>query len=129
MRKGFFNKMQGRLGEDAAAEYLKSKGYKILKCNYKNKMGEVDIIAQKGEDLIFAEVKTRSSAEFGTPANAVTYYKKQRIVNSARWYMMENPANLNIRFDIIEVFGIFTGDSFEVENINHIEQAIAEVSL
>lgn len=129
MRKGFFNKMQGRLGEDAAAEYLKSNGYKILKCNYRNKMGEIDIIARKGEDLIFTEVKTRSSAEFGTPAQAVTYYKKQRIVNAARWYIMENPSEFNIRFDIIEVFGIFTGDGFEVENINHIEQAITEVGL
>ncbi len=129
MRKGFFNKMQGRLGEDAAAEYLKSNGYKILKCNYKNKMGEIDIIASKGEDLVFVEVKTRSSAEFGTPAQAVTYYKKQRIINSAKWYMMTNPSDFNIRFDIIEVFGIFTGDSFEVENINHIEQAITEVRL
>ncbi len=129
MRKGFFNKMQGRLGEDAAAEYLKSSGYKILECNYKNKMGETDIIAQKGENLVFVEVKTRSSAEFGTPAQAVTYYKKQRIINSARWYMMTNPTELNIRFDIIEVFGIFTGDSFEVENINHIEHAITEVRL
>lgn len=129
MRKGFFNKMQGRLGEDAAAEYLKSSGYKILECNYKNKMGETDIIAQKGENLVFVEVKTRSSAEFGTPAQAVTYYKKQRIINSARWYMMTNPTELNIRFDIIEVFGIFTGDSFEVENINHIENAITEVRL
>ena len=129
MRKGFFNKMQGRLGEDAAAEYLKSNGYKILKCNYRNKMGEIDIIARKGEDLIFAEVKTRSSAEFGTPAQAVTYYKKQRIINSARWYIMENPTELNIRFDIIEVFGVFSVDGFEVENINHIEQAITEVRL
>ncbi len=127
MRKGFFNKMQGRLGEDAAAEFLKSQGYKILKCNYKNKMGEIDIIAQNGEDLVFVEVKTRSSAEFGTPAQAVTYYKKQRIVNSARWYIMENPTNLNIRFDIIEVFGMFTGNSFDVENINHIQQVILEV--
>lgn len=129
MRKGFFNKMQGRLGEDSAAEFLKSQGYKILKCNYKNKMGEIDIIAKKGEDLVFAEVKTRSSAEFGTPAQAVTYNKKQRIINTAKWYVMENPTELNIRFDIIEVFGIFTGDSFEVENINHIQNAILEVRL
>ncbi len=121
--------MQGRLGEDAAAEYLKSQGYRVLECNYKNKIGEIDIIAQKGEDLVFVEVKTRSSQEFGTPAQAVTYYKKQRIVNTARWYIMENQSSLNIRFDIIEVYGIFTGDSFEVENINHIEHAILEVRL
>lgn len=129
MRKGFFNKMQGRLGEDSASEYLKSNGYKVLKCNYKNKMGEIDIIAQNGEDLVFAEVKTRSSAEFGTPSQAVTYNKKQRIINTAKWYLMENPTNYNIRFDVIEVFGIFTGESFEIENINHIQNAILEVRL
>ncbi len=119
--------MQGRFGEDVAAQYLAKKKYKILEQNYRNKIGEIDIIAQKGDDLVFVEVKTRSSAEFGTPAQAVTYYKKQKLVNSARWYISEHPTDLNIRFDIIEVFGIFTETGFELENINHIEYVFEEV--
>lgn len=127
MRKGFLNKMQGVCGEDAAASYLKKNKYKILKRNYRNKMGEIDIIAQKGDELVFVEVKTRSNSQFGTPAQAVTYYKKQRMVNAAKWYIAQNSTDCNIRFDIIEVFGVFTGDGFELENINHIEQVFLEV--
>ena len=127
MKKGFFNKTTGNCGEDAATEYLKKNKYKIIARNYRNKCGEIDIIARKGEDLVFVEVKTRSSSEFGTPAQAVTYYKKRNFVNTAKWYLMENETDLNIRFDIIEVFGMFNGTEFITENINHFEQVFDEV--
>jgi len=126
-KKGFLNKLTGKFGEDFATEYLKKKKYKIIERNYRNKIGEIDIIAKIGEDLVFIEVKTRSSEEFGTPAEAVTYYKKQKIVNTAKWYISQNSIDLNIRFDIVEVFGRFTEGGFEFENINHIEQAFWEV--
>ncbi|MBQ9757940.1 MAG: YraN family protein [Clostridia bacterium] len=126
-KRGFFNKTTGRLGEDVAAAYLKKQGYKILAQNYRCKAGEIDIIAKDGEDLVFVEVKTRSSEQFGTPAEAVTYYKKRSFVNSAKWYMAQNPTELNIRFDIVEVFGVFDGSSFECENINHLKQVFLEV--
>ncbi len=127
MRIGIFNKITGQCGEDAATAYLIKNKYKIIKRNYANKCGEIDIIAQKDDDLVFVEVKTRNSDEFGTPAQAVTYYKKRNIINTAKWYLAKNPTELNIRFDIIEVYGIFTGESFEMENINHIVQAFLEV--
>lgn len=126
-KRGFFNKMTGRLGEDAAALYLKKQGYKIVEQNYRTKVGEIDIIAKDDEDLVFVEVKTRRSEKFGTPAEAVTYYKKQSMVNSAKWYIVKNPTELNIRFDIVEVFGVFDGSGFECENINHIKQVFLEV--
>ena len=119
--------MTGRMGEDAAVLYLKKQGYKILEQNYRTKSGEIDIIAKDGEDLVFVEVKTRSSEQFGTPAEAVTYYKKQSMVNSAKWYIAKYPTELNIRFDIVEVFGTFDGSGFECEKINHIKQAFLEV--
>ena len=124
---GLHNKLTGQCGEDAAAAFLKKKGYKIIKRNYKNKIGEIDIIAKNKEDLVFVEVKTRSSEKFGTPAEAVTYYKKQKIVNAAKWYLAQNPTELNIRFDIIEVYGKFMGTSFELHEINHFEQVFREV--
>lgn len=123
----FFNKITGQCGEDAAVKYLKKNKYKIIERNHRNKCGEIDIIAIKDDDLVFIEVKTRRSSEFGTPAEAVTYYKKKNFVNTARWYLMENPSENNIRFDIIEVYGVFTGDSFELENINHYEQVFSEI--
>ncbi len=127
MSRGIINKISGECGETAAVEYLKKKKYKILERNFSAKTGEIDIIAQKGEDLVFVEVKTRSSEKFGTPAQAVTYYKKRNFVNTAKWYLVSHPTELNIRFDIIEVYGVFAGDKFVVENINHLEQVFAEV--
>ncbi|MBQ7959989.1 MAG: YraN family protein [Clostridia bacterium] len=127
MSRGIINKISGECGETAAVEYLKKKKYKIIERNFSAKTGEIDIIAQKGEDLVFVEVKTRSSEKFGTPAQAVTYYKKRNFVNTAKWYLVSHPTELNIRFDIIEVYGVFAGDKFVVENINHLEQVFAEV--
>lgn len=124
---GLRNKIIGQCGEDAAAAFLKKKGYKIIKRNYKNKIGEIDIIAKNNEDMVFVEVKTRSSEKFGTPAEAVTYYKKQKIVNTAKWYLAQNQTELNVRFDIIEVYGKFTDTSFELSRINHFEQVFREV--
>lgn len=127
MLKGKYNKITGQCGEDAAAQLLKKKGIKVIERNYKNKIGEIDIIARDKENLVFVEVKTRSSEKFGTPAEAVTYYKKQKIVNTARVYLMKNPTDLNIRFDIIEVYGGFDGERFICEKINHFEQVFEEV--
>ncbi len=127
MIRGIYNKITGQCGEDAAAGYLKKKGYKIIERNYRNKIGEIDIIAKNKENLIFVEVKTRSSDKFGTPAEAVTYYKRQRIINCAGWYLAKNPTDLNIRFDIIEVYGKFDGSNFSFEKLNHFEQVFGEV--
>lgn len=124
---GLFNKMTGACGEDAACSFLKDKKYKIVKRNFRCSHGEIDIIAKDGEDLVFVEVKTRTSDKFGTPATAVTYYKKQNIVKAAQFYLMNNPTELNIRFDIIEVYGRFDGGGFCLDEINHIISAFDEV--
>jgi len=123
----FFNKITGQCGEDAAVAFLKKNKYKIIARNHRNKCGEIDIIAQKENDLVFVEVKTRRSSDFGTPAEAITYYKKKNFVNTVRWYLMEQPSELNIRFDVIEVYGTFTGDNFELENIEHFEQVFDKI--
>ena len=125
--RGVRNKITGRCGEDAAAAFLKKKGYKIVEQNYRNKIGEIDIIAKNKENLVFVEVKTRKSEKFGTPAEAVTYYKKQKIVNTAKWYLSYNPTELNIRFDVVEVYGSFDGTVFNLDEINHYEQVFWEV--
>ncbi len=127
MIRGIYNKITGQCGEDAAVKHLKNKGYKIVERNYRNKIGEIDIIAKDRENLVFVEVKTRSSDKFGTPAEAVTYYKKQKIVNCAKVYLIKNPTALNIRFDIIEVYGVFNNGMFTFEKLNHYEQVFEEV--
>ena len=127
MFKGIYNKITGQCGEDIATDLLKKKGCKIVQRNFTCKTGEIDIIAKDKENLIFVEVKTRRSDKFGTPAEAVTYNKKQNIVKTAKMYLLKNPTDLNIRFDIIEVYGCFDGESFSVEETNHFEQVFWEV--
>ena len=113
----------GRIGEKAAARFLKRSGYKILAKNLHISHNEIDIIAKDKQNLIFVEVKTRTlntenELPFGTPAQAVNYAKQQRTIQAARSYIKANPTSLMIRFDVIEV--ILDNSDKKVSNINHI---------
>ena len=117
------NKIIGDLGEDYAAGYLaKKKRCKILERNYRIGRGEVDIIAEKGEYIIFVEVKTRFDNEYGTPAEAVTPAKQERIMGVAASYLARYDGK-SARFDIIEIIGKVVKDKLKVKSINHIENA------
>lgn len=109
----------GMLGENAACRCLKKKHYHILARNYRKKFGEIDIIAQKGDKLVFAEVKTRSGVEYGMPSEAVNFYKQQRIIKTAQAYVLENDFDGDVSFDVLEVF-LSCG---KVLHVNHIENA------
>ena len=112
----------GDIGETIAAKALKKAGYKIISRNFLSDHGEIDIIAENKEFLVFAEVKTRKNVEaffesYGRPAEAVTKKKQQHIIYTAKAYLYKHPTKKSIRFDVIEVF---IGDDVE---INHIEDA------
>ena len=108
-------KILGTTGEILAKEYLQKQGYKILKTNFSCKLGEIDIIAQKNDRIIFIEVKARTSAKFGYPREAVTIYKQNKIRQVAMIYLQQtNNTNSNLRFDVIEILG---------EKITHLENA------
>jgi len=94
----------GKAGETLAAEYLRQSGYTILERNYRSRSGEIDIIAKQGKTLVFAEVKTRKSASFGSPAAAVTLKKQAQISRVAQEYLArENLFDRPARFDVIAV--------------------------
>lgn len=116
------NKLLGRWGEDRAAEYLKKKGYRILGRNYSCRMGEVDIIAQKGRFLVFAEVKLRKSDGFAKAMEFVTEAKQRRVIAAAELWLQANPNKAQPRFDVIEVYAP-AGLQTEKPEINHIEDA------
>lgn len=107
----------GDFGETAATKYLLQKGYKILKRNFRLKMGEIDIIAQEDDCIVFVEVKTRRSNRYGEPSEYVDFRKQRRIKNAAACFT--DVINNDVRFDVIEVFYDRTG----VSKINHIEDA------
>lgn len=111
----------GRRGEDLAHRMLQRKGYYIIERNHRTKTGsaEVDIIAVKGEVLVFVEVKTRTSADYGAPDRAIDEAKRRKIVNGADHYLrrstdLKNPPT---RFDVVNV--VFTPELV----IEHIEDA------
>lgn len=96
----------GQTGEELAAKYLELSGYTILYRNFRCRIGEIDIIAQKDEVLTFVEVKTRLTTITGYPAEAVTFSKQQKIRRTAQYYLMQN--NLLSRmpvlsFDVVEI--------------------------
>ena len=109
---------KGIEGETVACEYLKDKGYVIVKRNYKRPYGEVDIIARNTTTLVFVEVKNRYGNKFGDPIESVTPRKITQIVRVAENFTNHfRTANFEVRFDIIEVnFG---------EVVNHIENAFS----
>lgn len=110
----FLNKITGNKGEKQAVKYLKKQGYKILATNYATKLGELDIIAKEKNELIFVEVKTRLTTEFGLPREAVTNYKQNKIRQVATEYL-KSTGNLNreCRCDVIE---ILNGELVHIKN-------------
>ena len=98
------NKIKGRGGEARAAKFLKKKKYKILETNFTAPGGEIDIIALDKNIIVFAEVKTRYSDEFGLPREAVTKEKQRHIARTALAYLQMNKlTGTPVRFDVIEV--------------------------
>ena len=94
----------GQRGEDLAASYLQKKGYKIIQRNYKTMIGEIDIIARDRDDLVFIEVKTRESLEYGHPFESVNKNKRCKIANVAMLYLKRLKDIPPCRFDVVSVY-------------------------
>jgi putative endonuclease len=110
---------RGTEGEDLAVAYLEGLGYRIHKRNYRFGRGEIDIVAQDGETLVFIEVKARRSNSFGDPEEAVTLRKRRQIRKIAHGYLFERRIDdRECRFDVIAV-GYESGKPV----LRHIEQA------
>ena len=94
----------GARGEKAAAKYLRRHGYKILLKNFRSGKAEVDIVARHKDWLVFVEVKTRETEQFGAPSEAVDRDKQRNLSKGALDYlrMLGNP-RIHFRFDIVEV--------------------------
>lgn len=109
-----FNKVTGDSGEEIACKYLRKKRYKILERNYKNPIGEIDIVTKHRGMIVFVEVKTRTSDYFGLPREAVDVYKQDKIRRVALGYLKHHRALESlIRFDVIE---ILDGEVTHIEN-------------
>ncbi len=110
----------GRWGENHAAIYLRRQGYRIIARNVRpDAHSEIDLIARLPDTLVFVEVKTRASEEFGAPGAAVDYAKRKILTRAAvRFFRQARNPPLNVRFDVIEVV---SGDNPKRPEIRHSE--------
>ena len=115
------NKAKGKQGEKIAEEYLKNKGYEILERNFHySKFAELDLVARLGNEIIFVEVKTRTTDTFGAPEEAVDYRKMQNIFIASKHYLKEkNIQNLKPRIDVIAI--ILNEKEFKIRHIENLE--------
>lgn len=103
MTKYLHNSTFGTWGEQRARAFLVEKGWPILATNFRFSHGEIDIVAQDGEVIVFVEVKTRSTDEFGHPSQAVTHKKLQSLTQTAIAFLKQRHLTNDFRFDIISV--------------------------
>ncbi len=105
----------GKKSESIAAMHLKKHGYKILKQNYRTKLGEIDIIAKDKNTLVFVEVKSRSSNRFGNPKWAVTPKKQRKVSMVALLYIKSTKqSNVKARFDVVAISSAKDRPSIEI---------------
>ncbi|PKM61460.1 MAG: YraN family protein [Firmicutes bacterium HGW-Firmicutes-4] len=116
------NVKKGNAGEALAVAFLKNADHQIRDRNYKKPSGEIDLITQDGDTLVFIEVKYRKNLDYGYPREAVNRAKQKRIAKTALWYLKEQQLDdVNIRFDVVEIY--YSQDGEQV--INHFESAFS----
>lgn len=93
----------GNLGEECAIKFLKKNKYKIIEQNFSNKYGEIDVICENKEFIVFVEVKTRTKNSIVSGVYAVNKKKRYNIIKTAHTYLKAYPSKKQPRFDIIEV--------------------------
>ncbi len=99
------NQQLGASGEDAAADYLRSLGYRIVRRNLRGPGGEIDIVATDGEIVVFVEVKARRTRTYGSALAAVDARKRQRIRAVAADYLQFFAPHAKARFDVLAIDG------------------------
>ncbi len=112
---GLEPKSLGNLSEELAVAHLKKNGYKIIKTNYRTRVGEIDIVAQGDGYIVFVEVKARKSQKYGLPQEAVTQVKQRVIRKVASAFLQENSLqDVPVRFDVMAI-------TFSADKKPHIE--------
>jgi len=115
----------GRTGERLAAETLMSKGYRILERNFRCRQGEIDLVAEDEQDIIFVEVKARRGVSFGLPEDALTMRKRRKLVEVASYYLdLHTCSDRSWRIDVVAVQ---FSNSGKLEEIRIYEHAVTDI--
>lgn len=113
--------LTGGQGENLACSYLKSQGYKILERNYRIRGGEIDIVCQDGDTLVFVEVKTRYSHEYGPPSESMTPWKIRYLLKTAMFYVLKiGWGDKEYRLDFISIDFADSRDNPKIELVKNI---------
>lgn len=115
-------RLLGRWGEGKVAEWLRSKGYKVVGAGYRCRFGEIDLIAVNDKFICFTEVKLRKDSKFAQAREFVEKHKQERLRLTAQHYLCQHPSELQPRFDVAEVYAPM-GVSTKDPQINYIENA------
>ena len=116
------NNVVGAWGEALAAEYLRKKRFRIVATGYRCRYGEIDLIAQNRQYLVFTEVKLRRSDGFAEAREFVDLRKQERLRTTALMYLDQFPTDLQPRFDVIEIYAP-DGTATKHPEIIHLEDA------
>lgn len=111
----------GNIGEDAAVNYLKKRGYKIVERNYRSRFGEIDIVAKHKEYYVFVEVKMRRDDFYGGGEAAVDKFKQRKLRLTAELYLQEKRLDTPVRFDVVLIHS--DGDKIKSTEIEVIQDA------
>lgn len=111
----------GKIGEEIAKRFLVKQGYEIIEQNYKTKYAEIDLIAKKGKDLVFIEVRTKIGENFGTPEETINKNKMRKLRGNAIAYVA---AKKWVGFYRIDAICIILKPDYSVERLNHYENII-----
>lgn len=107
----------GKAGEAIAYRYLKRRGYAVLEKNYRTRLGEIDIVAEDGDVLVFVEVKMKRSDAYGLPEEAINSKKIRKLTRLAQLYIKhKNLYNKKARFDVVSILygGVFRRKSIKL---------------
>jgi len=116
----------GKLGEKAAQKFLRRRGYRIRETGFRCRRGEIDIIAQQKDYLVFVEVRSKSNLDFGTPEESITQAKKEKLIASALTYTTTHQHIPSLwRIDVVAVE---LDDRGKTKRIELIENAIEQDS-
>lgn len=112
----------GRLGENIAARYLLEQGYSVVGRNWRCAGGELDIIAEKGDWLVFVEVRSRSGEGYGSPEESITPAKRSRLLELAQAYLQQT-GQLDRKWRV-DVVALLLDRHGRLERLNHVENAV-----
>lgn len=113
----------GKWGETIAIKYLEKNGFRIIERNFRKRYGEIDIICEENNTLVFVEVKTRKNTQFGFPKEAITYRKLQSLIKSAYYYKHTHPKlPKSMRIDLISLLLSDINKVEKIELIRNITQ-------